>query len=84
MTPEEQLLEMIQLGVGQAVINGFCLANGLHVPQPDPRRIVMRPVVAVSSPRPRRRSSRKATTAKKTATPATSKSRVETRFDLKD
>lgn len=82
MNPEEQLLEMIQLGVSQAVINSFCRANGLHIPEPDPVRIVVRPVVAVSAPRPLRRSSRKTATTKKTVTPVTSPARVETRFDL--
>lgn len=81
MTPEEQLLELIQLGVGQAVINAFCRANGLYIPEPDPVRIVVRPVVAVSAPRPRRRTARKAGT-KKTATPATSPARTKDRFDL--
>lgn len=79
MTPEEQLAELVRLGVGQACINAFRRANGLHSSEPVPVRVVTRPVVAVSAPRKPIRKTRKKITK---ATVATSKSRVATRFDL--
>lgn len=78
ITAQEQLAELVRLGAGQAVIDGFRRANGLPTPEPAP--VVIRIRVAALAPRPRAtRKPRKKTTPRHSAAVA---SRVRERFDL--
>jgi hypothetical protein len=74
--------EMVAQGLGQAALDGFRRSHGLPMPERPAPAIVIR---TASAPARRPRTRRKSSAQKASApTAATSKSRVQTRFDLKD